>query len=382
MATIKPYELGTGSSARERTRYRVVYRRPDGKQTSKSGFKTKREAELFVASVEVSKAKGEYVSPSDGAVPVGALADGWLRRKKALLKTSAYQPLESSWRNHVRPVWGEVAVKDVHKSDVQVWVAELLTGSIESQRKPLGATSVIRAHEVLAGILENAVTDRLILVNPVRGVDLPRKTRKPNVYLSHDDVFRLAGLTGRPELVLTLAYTGIRWGEAAGLQVKHVNFERRRLSIERNLVEVQGGKVDITTPKNGKSRSVPFPAFLEPHLREMCKAKLASASVFTEPDGGTLKRPNSRRGWFVSAVRKAGLEHLTPHDLRHSAASFAVSSGAHVKAVQRMLGHQSAAMTLDRYADLFDGDLDNVASALDSLVSLSGARLAVVPDIA
>lgn len=82
MATIKPYELGTGSSARERTRYRVVYRRPDGKQTSKSGFKTKREAELFAASVEVSKAKGEYVNPSDGALPVGALADGWLRRKK------------------------------------------------------------------------------------------------------------------------------------------------------------------------------------------------------------------------------------------------------------------------------------------------------------
>lgn len=382
MATIKPYELGTGSSARERTRYRVVYRRPDGKQTSKSGFKTKRAAELFVASVEVSKAKGEYVNPSDGAVPVRALSEAWLRRKKALLKTSAYQPLESSWRNHVMPVWGEVAIKDVRKSDVQAWVAELLTGSSATKRKPLGATSVIRAHEVLAGILENAVTDRLILVNPARGVDLPRKSRKPNVYLSHDDVFRLAALTGRPELVLTLAYTGIRWGEAAGLQVKHVNFARRRLSIERNLVEVQGGKVDVTTPKNSKARSVPFPAFLEPHLRDMCKSKLASASVFTEPDGGTLKRPNSRKGWFVSAVRKAELEHITPHDLRHSAASFAVASGAHVKAVQRMLGHQSAAMTLDRYADLFDGDLDGVASALDEAVSMSGARLVAVPDIA
>lgn len=382
MATIKPYELGTGSSARERTRYRVVYRRPDGKQTSKSGFKTKREAELFAASTEVSKARGDYINPSDGAVLVSMLAVGWLRRKEALLKASSYQSLETAWRVHVAPVWGQVAVKDVRKSDVQTWVAEMLTGASGSGRAAVGATVVIRAHEVLAGILEDAVTDRLILVNPARGIDLPRKGRKPNVYLSHDDVFRLAGLSGRPELVLTLAYTGIRWGEAAGLQVKHVNFERRRLTIERNLVHVHGGRVDETTPKNGKARSVPFPAFLEPHLREMCRAKLASAAVFTEPDGAVLKRPRSVDGWFNRAVKAAGLEHLTPHDLRHSAASFAVASGAHVKAVQRMLGHQSAAMTLDRYADLFDGDLDGVASALDNLVSQSGARLAAVPDIA
>lgn len=382
MATIEPYETSRGSTKRERTRYRVIYRRPDGKQTSKRGFSTKRDADLFAASIEVDKARGDYINPSDGQTVVGALADGWLRRKEALLKKSAYQPLETSWRVHVAPVWAGVAVKDVRRSDVQTWVAEMLTGASGSGRGAVGATIVIRAHEVLAGLLDSAVSDRLILVNPARGVDLPRKTRKPNVYLSHDDVFRLAALSNRPELVLTLAYTGIRWGEAAGLQVKHVNFERRRLSIERNLVIVQGGQVDETTPKNGKARSVPFPAFLEPYLRQMCAAKLASAAVFTEADGGVLKRPHSRDGWFVTAVRAAGLEHLTPHDLRHSAASFAVASGAHVKAVQRMLGHQSAAMTLDRYADLFDGDLDNVASALDDLVLRSGARLQVVPDIA
>lgn len=65
---------------------------------------------------------------------------------------------------------------------------------------------------------------------------------------------------------------------------------------------------------------------------------------------------------------------LTPHDLRHTAASLAVSAGANVKAVQRMLGHASAAMTLDRYADLFDDDLDAVAVALDV-----AASSAVVP---
>ena len=63
-----------------------------------------------------------------------------------------------------------------------------------------------------------------------------------------------------------------------------------------------------------------------------------------------------------------GLRDLTPHDLRHTAASLAIASGANVKAVQRMLGHASAAMTLDVYAGLFADDLDAVADALDLLV--------------
>ncbi|WP_425302631.1 tyrosine-type recombinase/integrase [Nocardia wallacei] len=63
---------------------------------------------------------------------------------------------------------------------------------------------------------------------------------------------------------------------------------------------------------------------------------------------------------------------VTAHDLRHTAASLAVSAGANVKAIQRMMGHQSAAMTLDVYADLFDDDLDTVADRLEQSVSNMG----------
>ena len=74
----------------------------------------------------------------------------------------------------------------------------------------------------------------------------------------------------------------------------------------------------------------------------------------------------------MTALDAAGLERMTVHDLRHTAASLAISSGANVKAVQRMLGHASAAMTLDVYADLFDDDLDTVS------VSLNDARNAAI----
>jgi Phage integrase family len=79
-----------------------------------------------------------------------------------------------------------------------------------------------------------------------------------------------------------------------------------------------------------------------------------------------LRNLNFRRDVFDAAAAAAGLGGLTPHELRHTAASLAVSAGANVKAVQRMLGHASAAMTLDVYSGLFDGDLDGVAAAMDA----------------
>ena len=79
-----------------------------------------------------------------------------------------------------------------------------------------------------------------------------------------------------------------------------------------------------------------------------------------------LPRPKSTDGWFVGAVKRAKVQKITPHDLRHTAASLAISAGANVLAVSRMLGHENPQMTLKTYADLFDTDLDKVSDALDT----------------
>ncbi|WP_342716080.1 site-specific integrase [Geodermatophilus amargosae] len=92
--------------------------------------------------------------------------------------------------------------------------------------------------------------------------------------------------------------------------------------------------------------------------------------------GGVLRNRIFRRAGFDRAAAAVGLEGLVPHELRHTAASLAVSSGANVKAVQRMLGHASAALTLDTYADLFDDDLDAVADRLDDAAQLVRVGLA------
>lgn len=112
---------------------------------------------------------------------------------------------------------------------------------------------------------------------------------------------------------------------------------------------------------------MPFPKFLAKPLAHLCEGKGRDGLVFADANGDYVRRPKTSEGktsWWLAALAAADLDRFTPHDLRHTAASLAVSSGANVKTVQRMLGHKSAAMTLDTYADLFDEDLDDVAERL------------------
>lgn len=271
--------------------------------------------------------------------------------------------MDSAWRVHVQPRWGDVVVSDIRRTAVQQWVADL-----SGER---GATTVIRAYGVLAAILDDAVADRRVLQNPARGVKLPRKQRKPHVYLSHQQVHALADASRYPTLVLVLAYCGLRWGEAVGLRVQDLDAPRRRLNVEQNAVEV-GGIFEVGTPKSHHRRSVPFPRFLSEPLAAACEGKGRDELLFPGPRGTFLRQPRvhaENHSWFAAALARTELPRVTAHDLRHTAASFAVSAGANVKAVQRMLAHSSAAMTLDVYAELFDDDLNAVADRLDEAVS-------------
>jgi integrase len=352
MATIESYETSTGAK-----RYVVRYRTPQQTQTKKRGFKTKRDAQEFAATVEVEKMTGTYVAPSRGMITVGELAPVWLSRKESDVAPSNYHTLESAWRIHVKPVWGSTRIADVDLAAVERWIAVM--------KKESGATNVIRAYGVLAGVLDDAMKGKRLASNPARGVEnLPEKSGKRRVYLSAEDVGRLAGESGQHRvLVLVLAYCGIRWGEAIALRVRDVQFLRRRLSVHDDAVQI-GVRHAVGQTKSRAERSVPVAQFVLDELSVQCRGKDMSDLVFGD---GTnyMPRPKSSNGWFTKAVKAAGVQHITPHDLRHTCASLSFSAGVNVLALQRMLGHTSAKITLDTYADLFDADLDAVAAALD-----------------
>lgn len=210
--------------------------------------------------------------------------------------------------------------------------------------------------------------------------------------LSHGQVAALAAAVDRdPAVVRFLAYTGLRWGEIAALRVQDFDMLRRRVSVSRSVTE-SGGLV-WSTPKTWERRSVPFPAALADELAALMVGKGRDALVFTDQRGGMLRNSNwwtrvfepavlavqatvtAERAKELAATGAATTPEfptITPHDLRHTAASLAISAGANVKAVQRMLGHAKASMTLDVYADLFDDDLDEVAANLDAAMRAAG----------
>ena len=348
MASIEAYETKKGLKL-----WRVRYRRPDGKSTDKSGFRTKREATLWLNNLEVAKSEGNYINPAAGKATVRDLGTAWMARQ-ADWKPSYRYTMESTWETHVLPKWGDYQVSKITRADVQEWVAGL--------DRSRSVTS--RCVTILSSILDDAVADSLIHSNRATNIALPKTSKKPRVYLDHKQVEAFAIAAGENGVIIrTLAYTGLRWGELAGLHGPDVDTVGRRIHVNRNAVQV-GSRIVVGTPKTHELRTVPIPAFLAVELLE----RVGEGIVFPSRAGGYQRAPRAseaKRSWWRTAVLESGIPDVTPHGLRHTAASLAIQAGAHVKAVQRMLGHSSAAMTLDRYSALFDSDLEAVASALE-----------------
>lgn len=355
MGTITAYESAQGR------RYRVRYRKPDHSQTDKRGFRTKRDAEEFLHMVELSKARGSYVDPALARVNVETWARDWLK-SQAQLKPTTLVGYESALSKHIIPRWGRRSLSDIGYAEIQHWISDL--------SKTLAPQTVRNIYAVFSLVFSFAVRDGRLVRNPAEGIQLPRRIKAKRGYLTHAQVHRLADECGGSRtLVLFLAYTGLRWGEAAALRVRDVDFARRRVEVARAVSE-PAGRIVFGTPKTHARRSVPFPQFLVDPIAEACEGREPDDLLFPSPNGDVIRAGNFRSRTLASAVQRVqqvdpSFPRVTPHDLRHTAASLALSSGANIKAIQGMLGHASATMTLDVYADLFPDDLDSVAAALD-----------------
>lgn len=363
MGSIESYETEAGK------RYRVRYRKPDHSQVSKRGFKTKKSAELHLASVEVSKHTGSFIDPSRSRILTSVWLKEWMEGRMDFTPTTT-ERVQGIIDNHINPALGAYPIGSLDHETIQSWAAGL--------SKTQGAWSVRKIVNVLSGALQKSVRSGRLPHNPARGLDLPEISKSSKRYLTHEQVRDLAetvdtlgrgGYGGRANgyglAIYVLAYCGLRWSELSGLRVRDIDFKRGRLEVQHTVTEVNGIQNE-GVPKDYESRSIPVPPTVLRGLWTHVDGEEAGSPVFMSPrTRGWLRNRAFRRGWFDEAARIIGEAGLTPHELRHTAASLAVSAGANVKAVQRMLGHASAAVTLDVYADLFDSDLDEVSAALD-----------------
>jgi integrase len=337
----------------------------DGSARKKS-FKTKPEAQEHLVWVTHQQKTGAYVSADRSRVFVRDIMQDWVDAQ-VQLRASTAAALRSDVRATILPYWGDKVLADVSKDDVQRWVAGM----------GKAARTVDTIYGRFNSFLSWCVDQQRITMNPAKGVNLPRGRKREHQFLTVAQVRALADAMDPryQDLVWILVTTGIRMGEACELRWKDVDLRRRRLTVARAVVFVQGSAV-VGPPKSGKPRTVPLTSMAAEVLAERRGEAAGDDLVFTTSRGVQVRANNFKRRHFDDAVARANLvdggaripSGLWVHDLRHTAASWAVQSGASVKSVQRMLGHATAAMTLDVYAGLFDQDLDDVAERMDALL--------------
>jgi len=163
------------------------------------------------------------------------------------------------------------------------------------------------------------------------------------------------------------------------LKVGRLDLPRRRAVIAESVTVVQGKGFVWSAPKTHSRREVPLPAFLAEQLAPLVEGKAVDDLVFPSVrSGGPIRATHFRRGHFDAAAKAVGLSELHPHELRHTAASLAIASGADVKVVQQMLGHSSATMTLDTYGHLWPDDDDRIRASIDAAYRDQPEQLLVV----
>lgn len=175
--------------------------------------------------------------------------------------------------------------------------------------------------------------------------------------------------------------TGMRAGELLGLKWGDINFEAGRLTVQRALQQQNGGKgLVLVTPKTARSRRMivlgpTTIAALKAHRdrqvfkrREVGEAWQDQGLVFTGPKGGPVD-PSWSRQVFYRALEAAKVPKVRFHDLRHTAATLALSQGVHPKVVSDMLGHGSIGLTLDTYSHMLPAMHQQAADALERVLA-------------
>lgn len=355
------------------TRWRVRWVDESNNEHTKV-FKRKPEAQAYLNKLTADVQRGEYVDPKKGAETFGSVAEQWFLTKQHR-KPKTIAGYRSLLDTLILPRWQDVPLKRLDYEAYSTWLGSLsVDGGIAG--KGLSASRITQAHQLIGAVLKYAQrTGRIgknVAAEIKRDEDLPEVSEPERRYLTHAELLKLSKATGRFEaLTLVLGYCGLRFGEAAALRRRHI--EDRVITVRVSATAVAGQGIVETDTKTKRTRHVPIPKPVWDRLKDELPDD-PNALVFPSRKGGIL--PLGEFRWaFDKGCKSVGIDGLVPHGLRHTTASLAISAGANVKVVQRLLGHATAAMTLDRYGHLLSDDLASVADALGDAIDATAVSL-------
>lgn len=367
MATRRPRGYVEKRKYNNRARYYPVLN-INGQRKYHGGFKRKGDAEEYLRQLKDQVINGTYGKED---LTFQELYNKWIEAKRRSLKPSTLLSCESTFKKHVLPSLGNKLLSTLTTLDIQKWVDETC-------EKDLSPATVQKAYRYVRACLNQARDWDLLEKNICRGIVLPRVEKKELDYLEPKEIQQLLDVITDPSdkaLFTTLAFSGVRYGEALGFAWRHVDFDNGVLVISRSAYWLNG---NLQTPKSEASRrAVPLLPTLADVLKDYFEyqGKPNPDYLLFSYDGQSPFDQSDTRKRFNSYLEKAGLRHVQIHSLRHSFATILLAAGGSIKATQRALGHASAAMTLDVYSHLIPEDLGDTVNKADAILSGNGGRV-------
>jgi len=351
-------------------------RYPSGKrrQLTSGGFRTKTEARAALRKVRQELADG---IDGDRGLTTGEYLEQWLKGKRSLRPSTL-----KSYREHLAlyllPHLGHVRLRELRPQHVDNMISEIISGP---RKRPISAMTVKHVHATLRTALNSAVRRRLIPYNPALPIELPEVVRTPIVVWTPAQVRTFLDASFEDPLYALfhlVVMTGMRRGEAVGLRLVDVDYERSRVRVSQQLLQL-GSTTHIGAPKTkAGTRTVPIdPATLQVLLDHRARqlancaawgtAWIENGLAFTRVDGSALS-PEFVSRRFRDLSQQAGLPRIRFHGLRHTSASLALAAGVAMKTVSDRLGHSTTSITADLYTHVSPEVAQEAASAIAEIV--------------
>ncbi len=347
--------------------------RATGRLVPLGTYAAKGDATIALARAVADQSRGAWIDPRRSALTLAEYAQRWLAQHPRLAPRTR-ELYDGLLARHVLPDLGPARLGDLTPAGVRRWHAAL--------GERTGPSTVAKSYRLLRTILSTAVADELLTRNPcaVKGAGLERPAERPTATIPQ--VYALADAVEARyrALVLLGAFTGLRFGELAGLRRRDVDQLHGTVRVSRQLQRLADRTDVVLEPKSEAGRrtvSVP-PQVLDVLGRHLIEhsAEGLDALVFARPDGRPLDRHYWGQVWrrvrLVVARTDASLpEGLRFHDLRHTGNTLAAATGASTRELMARMGHASPRAALIYQHATRDRD-EVIAAALGDLIGRSG----------
>ena len=337
--------------------------------------KTRKEVADALARALADRASGLVFDA--GSITVGEYLDRWLEDSdRGSIRASTYERHKEIVGLHIRPALGCVNLSKLTPAHVQGLYRDKLDSG-------LSTATVQKIHAVLHKALAQAVRWNLVPRNATDAVKAPRPTPPEMRPLSPEKARKLLETSrgdGLEALYVLAVHAGMRQGELLALKWEDVDLNEGVVRVRRTLVR-SGGRVAVGEPKTkGSRRTVYLTGAAKEALRSHLGRQLEEMGrlgdlyrdhglVFTSGVGTLINPTNLRRRSFAPLLQRARLPQIRFHDLRHTCATLLLTRNVHPKYVQELLGHATAAITLDTNSHVIPGMGNHTARAMEDVFS-------------